>query len=252
MEDIHFTTFHKMASPPFHNQGQLPHQRRVPTTPHKHQGSTVKHIHLLFWDAAAGMTSNRARRNLFEPLSFVRVSRHSTDIPLSREAESLVNLFSHAYDHSYDLLQDTDDIRCITRALGLSMEAVKAARTARSSQEDTNNNEQSSDEDHAEAQANEDDQINGDIDEDAEEIEDDNLQRSPTEVTQPNRDMDDSDSSTHKGASIDDDGPIAGDTTDGDSFIAEESIYSEGSSGSSDLTDSEYDDDVSEVSLVRP
>ena len=236
-----------------HKQTQAPLPCPIPTRPHKLQGSTINHIHLLRWDASAIMTSNRGRRNLYEPLSFTRVSRQRTDIPLSQEAESLVNLFSHAYDHSYDLLQDTDDIRCITRALGLSMEAVKAARTARSSQEEADDNNQSSDEDDAEHEphAHERHRVNENNEAGAAQDDDNSLHQPPPKVTQANHDMDESDDSTHNDDSIDDHEAVDGDNTDTDTLIAQESMYSEDSSASGDLTDSEYDDDVSEVSLLR-
>ena len=195
------------------------------------------------------MTSNGGRRSLYEPLTFVKVNRQRTALPLSPEAESLVNLFSHAYDHSYNLLQDTDDIRCITRALGLSMEAVKAARTARSSQEDTNNNSQSSDNERAELNLNPDDDTSKDTEERAGEDNDNSVRQPPTEVTQPNQNVNDSGASAHTNTSMNYDDDVNSDTTDADSFIAEDSIYTKESSASGDLTDSEYDDDVSEVSL---
>ena len=235
-----------MASPqPFHKISHISILCSIKSTPHQLQVSTIKHLHLLRWNAVPAMTSNRGRPNLYEPLTIMRVSRQRSDVPLSQEAESLVNLFSHAYDHSYDLLQETDDIRCITRALGLSMEAVKAARTARSSQEDADNNTHSSDDNQEDNGRNEDDKGSEDIEEDeSEHNSNDNLHQPPPKVTQPDRHMNDSD--------IEEDEGVNSDNTDADSFIAEESMYSEGTSGNDDLTDSEYDDDVSEVSLARP
>ena len=235
-----------MASPQtFHKISHVSVLCSIQTTLYKLQGSTIKHLHLLRWNAVPTMTSNRGRPNLYEPLTIVRVSRQRSDTPLSQEAESLVNLFSHAYDHSYDLLRDTDDIRCITRALGLSMEAVKAARTARSSQEDADNNAQSSGDNREDSERNEDEEGSEDIEGDEEEYDgNDNLHQPPPQITQPERHMNDSD--------IEEDEGVDSDSTDADSFIAEESMHSEGTSGSGDLTDSEYDDDVSEVSLRQP
>ena len=189
------------------------------------------------------MRPNRTRRTPFQPLSFVRVSRRRTDRSLSPQAESLVNLFSHAYDHSYVMLQDTDNVDRITDALRMSMEAVRGARTAQSSQDDAEEgnppldirgNEQGSN--------NEDNRNDDDDDIDAA----DDSTESDTEhhhrITQRQEDNDEDDESASTNA-------------DGSSFINGDSIderdrpYTEDSSASRDLTESEYDDDVSEISI---
>ena len=217
----------------------------------------------------ANMRSSRMRRSLYQPLRLVRVSRRRTNPPLSNNAQSLINLFSHAYDHSYDLLQETDDIERIADALRVSIEAVKAAKTARSSQEDTDNasscssfahdiaqaingqehadnNSTDNEEQHAAADnAAEDATQNGDI------IIGQITQASQlTQASQPDEHPHPHSDSTQDDAPEDDSFIEHDNTSEEDT--AEDTPYSEGSTASKDMTDSEYeyDDDVSEVFYI--
>ena len=184
------------------------------------------------------MRPNRRRGAPFQPLSFTRVTRQRTECNLSAQAESLVNLFSHTYDHSYEMLHATDNIERITHALQLSMEAVAGARTARSSQEEAEDGNGPFDIDGTNQQPN-----------DGEDHEDDDEEGAVDDTERPHPVTQGHEGCEEESHTTDGDARDGSSFNEGDSSQERDRPYSEGSSASRDLTDSEYDDDVSEISI---